>query len=87
MVSKAPSDRGLDVRALKHRNLALIAKWGWRLIHEPDSLWHKKLPVFMAPKPIIGIPLEGCCLRSLWVSISNVWNPVDFLALFKLSNG
>lgn len=30
LVTKAPKDGCLDFGALKHRNLALVAKWGWR---------------------------------------------------------
>lgn len=29
------------IEALNCKNKTLIAKWGWRLIHEPDPFWHK----------------------------------------------
>lgn len=41
LVSKAQSEGALGIGGLKHRNSALIAKWGWRFIHELDTLQRK----------------------------------------------
>lgn len=32
---------GLGIDDLKNRNLALLAKWGWQLLVEEESLWCK----------------------------------------------
>ncbi|KAK1372699.1 hypothetical protein POM88_028892 [Heracleum sosnowskyi] len=34
---------GIGIFSLKRRNIALLAKWWWRHMTEPDSLWNKIL--------------------------------------------
>lgn len=34
-------DEGLKFEGSKMRNLALLAKWGWRHFNEENSLWKK----------------------------------------------
>lgn len=41
VVSDSRSHGGLGIGALKHRNLAFHAKWGWRFMQQPHSLWRK----------------------------------------------
>lgn len=34
-------DGGLGLAGLRNRNLALLAKWGYRLMNEENALWSK----------------------------------------------
>ena len=38
-VIKSYKDGGLSLGKLKHKNLALLSKWGWRFSKEQNSLW------------------------------------------------
>ena len=37
----AQLDGGYGIGALKNRNTAFLAKWGWRFMNEPHSFWRK----------------------------------------------
>ena len=82
-------DGGLGLGGSKARNLALLAKWGWRYLEEEDSLWCKVVRSIHGKKNFKWHTAgkEGKCLRSPWVSISRSWLKIDALATFRLGNG
>lgn len=58
MVSQAQNSGDLGLGALKHRNLALIAKWGWRFIHDPNSLWRQVIVSIHGSQDFNGTHLD-----------------------------
>lgn len=44
IASKALLDGGLAVGNLKNRNLALLFKWNWWFLKDPDAFWCKIVP-------------------------------------------
>ena len=89
LVNKAQEDGGLGFGGLRVRNLALLAKWGWRLTKEKNSLWGQ---VIMS---IHGRSLFNwhtsrkinLSLRSPWINISRTWLKIKALAVYKLGSG
>lgn len=88
LVTKPQADGGLGFGGLRAKNLAVLAKCGWRYMEEDKPLrcqvvrsihgkdphnWH------MAGK-------IGNSLRSPWISISRTWLKVEALAMFKIEN-
>ena len=57
-VTKSQKDEGLGLGKLKHKNLALLSKWGWRFLVEQNSLCVKWLEASMEAAPLIGIQVE-----------------------------
>ena len=39
LVTRNQFDGGFGIGGLKSKNIALLAKWGWRYMKEEDSLW------------------------------------------------
>ncbi|XP_048490068.1 uncharacterized protein LOC125492022 [Beta vulgaris subsp. vulgaris] len=72
MIQLPKSLGGLSVGNLLHKNLALLFKWVWRYLHEPDALWRRivqekyKLPQHFNTQNIIT-PLKG----GPWKNICN----------------
>lgn len=78
---------GLEFGGLKNRNLALLAKWGWR--HESDSL-RCRVVQSIHVKDQFSRHMAGkfgMSLHSPWMSISKAWLQVEAFAIFKLGNG
>lgn len=42
-VVKPKREMGLGVRSMRHTNSASLAKLGWRVLHEPESVWSRLL--------------------------------------------
>ena len=69
--TKALQEEGKGIGNLKNRNLALLFKWSWRFLKEPDAFWCKVV------KTIHGVDLHqwltsgkfGRSLRSQWINI------------------
>ncbi|GKA37476.1 RNA-directed DNA polymerase, eukaryota, reverse transcriptase zinc-binding domain protein [Tanacetum coccineum] len=58
---------GLGVGSLKAFNLALLQKWRWRLITNPDSLWVKVVKAIHGVEA--GFDEKGCYTNGTWVNI------------------
>ena len=43
VIAQPKCDGGLGLQSLKVSNQALLAKLGWRLLQEPNSLWYRVL--------------------------------------------
>lgn len=64
---------------IKHRNTALLAKWGWKFMMESDSFWgqhgldsfgwHSSVKRFSSPKSPSAYPKLGKVSRTLLLSI------------------
>lgn len=70
---------GLEFGGLKNRNLALLAKWGWR--HESDSL-RCRVVQSIHVKDQFSRHMAGkfgMSLHSPWMSISKAWLQVEAL--------
>lgn len=60
--------------ALKHHNEALLAKWGWPFIVEPQALW-KRVILSIHGSNYFGwhtASKYALSLRSPWMSISKI---------------
>lgn len=82
------SNGELGIGALKHRNLALISKQGWRSIQEPHSVWREVIGSIHGSQ-VFGwhkCDSNNFSLRSPWTSISKTWRKFEKLALFTLGN-
>lgn len=40
-IIKPKEEDGLGIQAVRAKNIALLAKFNWRLYHERDTLWAK----------------------------------------------
>ncbi|GKB85929.1 putative RNA-directed DNA polymerase [Tanacetum coccineum] len=58
---------GLAVGSLKAVNLALLQKWRWRLVHNPDALWVQLIKAVHGPDA--GFDQNGCQSQGLWAKI------------------
>lgn len=89
LVIKPRIDEGLGFGGLKAKNLALLAKWGWRYLNEENSLWSQVVRSIHGKNTYNWHTARKTCysLRSPWISISRTWLKVDALAYYKLGNG
>ena len=83
---------GLNIESLKAFNLALLQKWRWRLVNNPDSLWARVIVAIHSVEA--GIDLKGCKCSGVWASIISTYsmlhqrNLLSMSALsLKVSNG
>ncbi|GJY34547.1 hypothetical protein Tco_0419016 [Tanacetum coccineum] len=58
---------GLGIGSLKAFNLALLQKWRWRFVNNPDSLWVRVIKVIHGGEA--GLDLKGCNCNGVWSSI------------------
>ena len=89
MVFRMQGDGGLGLGGLGNKNLALLAKWGWRYFNEENSHWVQVVKSIHGGSQF-NWHTKGsisCSLHSSWISISRSWNKADLLAMFKLGNG
>ena len=89
LTTKTQSEGGLGFGSLKSKNMALLAKWGWRFMKEEDSLWCQVVRSIHGRSPF-GWHTSGefkNSLRSPWNSISRSWVKVEGLAVYKVGNG
>lgn len=63
----AELDRGLGLGALQNKNMALLAKWGWRFMNEEDSLWRQVIQSIHGKEPFNWHTVEnsGNSLKAL----------------------
>lgn len=86
---KSQIDGGLGFGGLTTQNQALLAKWGWKLMFDSNSLWCKVV------RSIHGNGINnwhtsgrfGKSLRSPWIHISRIWLQFESVAIFKLGSG
>lgn len=89
IVKRAQEDGGLGLGDLKSRNLALLAKWGWRFFNEEKSLWCRVIRS-IHDRSLYNWHTAGKVCHSLsspWISISRSWLKVEALATYKLGSG
>lgn len=69
--TNALSDGGHGIGGLKHRNEALLAKWGWRFMKEPHSFWRKVIVSIHGASSFdwYSFGKSGSSLRSPWKNI------------------
>ena len=85
-VTKDQKDGGLDFGSLKTSNLALLSRWGWWYLKDPNSLWCRVI----WSRHGSGLfnwhtsGKENVSLRSPWISISRQWQKIEALAVFKM---
>ncbi|GKD77254.1 putative RNA-directed DNA polymerase, eukaryota, reverse transcriptase zinc-binding domain protein [Tanacetum coccineum] len=58
---------GLGIGSLKAFNLALLQKWRWRLVTNPDLLWVKLIKAIHGSEA--GFYGKGCATSGLWSAI------------------
>lgn len=62
---------GLEIKNLKLFNVVLLAKWRWRIIHEPEAIWFDLLKSRYEDVSMWGVFLKrfgtcNCKKSSLW---------------------
>ncbi|GKB83567.1 putative RNA-directed DNA polymerase [Tanacetum coccineum] len=67
---------GLGVGSLKAFNLALLQKWRWRFVTQPNMLWVKLLKAIHGKES--GLDLKGCSSNSVWAMIVGSLNTLHF---------
>lgn len=78
---------GLDFRCLKDFNLALLAKLGWRIIHQPDALWVQVLKGLYFPNSDFMLASKGARASWCWSSILEGRKLLDNHVLWQVLNG
>lgn len=63
---------GLNIGSLKGFNLALLQKWRWRLVNNPDSLWARVIVAIHGVEA--GLDLKGCYCNGVWASIISTYS-------------
>ncbi|GJX24024.1 RNA-directed DNA polymerase, eukaryota, reverse transcriptase zinc-binding domain protein [Tanacetum coccineum] len=63
---------GLNIGCLKSFNLALLQKWRWRLVNNPDSLWAQVIVAIHGVEA--GADLKGCYCNGVWASIISTYS-------------
>ena len=58
---------GMGIGSLKAFNLALLQKWRWRFVNNPDSLWARVIKAIHGVEA--GLDLKGCNCNGVWSSI------------------
>ncbi|GKC22135.1 hypothetical protein Tco_1024285, partial [Tanacetum coccineum] len=74
---------GLGVGSLKAFNLALLQKWRWRLVTQPDMLWVKLLKAIHGTEACLD--LKGCSSNGVWAKIVGLFNTLHSSGI--LANG
>nr|GEX62272.1 protein ALP1-like isoform X1 [Tanacetum cinerariifolium] len=64
--------RGIGVGSLKAFNLALLQKWRWRFVTQPDMLWVNLLKAIHGTEA--GLNLKGCSYNGVWAKIVGSFN-------------
>lgn len=79
----------LSLGMLQNKNMAVLAKWGWRFINEKTSWWRQVIRRIHGKESFNWHTVgdSGYNLKSPWISISGVWRKVEPLASFKLGGG
>nr|KAJ0212898.1 hypothetical protein LSAT_V11C400187120 [Lactuca sativa] len=85
MVNKPKDNGGLEVGCLDSANLALLAKWWWRLKGEIDSVWFTCIQSIHNLNLIDGKPLAKYSLKGVWYYISHIAIELEDKGIF-LSN-
>lgn len=88
LVTRSENEGGLGFGDLKAKNVALLAKCGWRYFNEASSLWSQVIGTIHG-KDAFNWHTSGkanLCLRHPWISISRTWLKVGVLATLKLGN-
>ncbi|XP_071719048.1 uncharacterized protein [Rutidosis leptorrhynchoides] len=63
---------GLGINSLKPFNHALLLKWIWRILHNPDSLWAKLIVAIHGVG--FGLGSNGCKTNGTWHGIVSLFN-------------
>ncbi|GJX02021.1 RNA-directed DNA polymerase, eukaryota, reverse transcriptase zinc-binding domain protein [Tanacetum coccineum] len=58
---------GLGVESLKSFNLALLLKWRWRLVSNPNALWVSIIKAIQGGD--VGLGTSGCFTNGVWAAI------------------
>ena len=89
IVTSPKEKGGLGISKLKSTNNALLCKWLWRYLMEPNALWRKIINAKYSASFIGDIPSNGkhCSLKALWMSIikSKLWFESNFK--WQINNG
>nr|GEX89743.1 putative nuclease HARBI1 [Tanacetum cinerariifolium] len=75
--------RGVGVGSLKAFNLALLQKWRWRFVTQPDMLWVNLLKAIHGTEA--GLNLKGCSYNGVWEKIVGSFNTLHSSGI--LANG
>lgn len=70
VVTKPKDYGGLGVCGLHLANLALLAKWWWRLKEEDDSFWARCIKAIHNLKLVDGKPIAKKSIKGVWLEIS-----------------
>ncbi|KAL8548914.1 hypothetical protein ACS0TY_007973 [Phlomoides rotata] len=62
-ICKKKENGGLCIRNLENFNYALVSKWAWRFLNEPDSLWAR----------VIKSKYGGCCWVMGWFDFGETY--------------
>ncbi|GKC66837.1 hypothetical protein Tco_1099435 [Tanacetum coccineum] len=66
---------GLNIESLKSFNLALLQKWRWRLVTNPNSIWARA-----------GLDLKRCNCSGVWSSIISTYSVLHQRNLLLMSD-
>ncbi|CAN1194207.1 Uncharacterized mitochondrial protein AtMg00310 [Linum perenne] len=68
-------------------NLALLAKQGWRILDNPDTLWVRLLKSLYFHNRNFLTAKQGARSSWIWSSIFKVWDTVALRALKRVGDG
>ncbi|GKD64596.1 hypothetical protein Tco_1306704 [Tanacetum coccineum] len=63
---------GLNIGSIKAFNLALLQKWRWRLVTNPNSIWAQVIVAIHGAEA--GADLKGCYCNGVWASIISTYS-------------
>ncbi|GJX06683.1 RNA-directed DNA polymerase, eukaryota, reverse transcriptase zinc-binding domain protein [Tanacetum coccineum] len=75
---------GLDIGSLKAFNLALIQKWRWRLMQNPDAICVRLIKAIHGPDA--GFDLHSCNTQGLWTKIVGSINHLHSSGIIPLQS-
>nr|GEW02579.1 reverse transcriptase domain, reverse transcriptase zinc-binding domain protein [Tanacetum cinerariifolium] len=74
---------GLGVGSLKAFNLALLQKWRWRLVNNPDVLWACVIKAIHGVDA--GIDGKGCKSKGMWEKIMGLYSQLHVRNVIPIS--
>lgn len=74
IVTKRVTDGGLGVAPLEVNNNALIIKWLWRYLNEPNALWRRVVHSIHGSSRSWGIVPCNNALTGVWKNCATFWN-------------
>nr|KAJ0210501.1 hypothetical protein LSAT_V11C400179540 [Lactuca sativa] len=69
---KHKSKGGFGINCLKSLNLALLAKWWWRLKSEENNFWSACIIALHKISRIDTKPMAKCSIPGVWLTISRI---------------